>query len=182
MTQKQKMIFNFALLLWSYGYCVNGYTKAALLVGAFTVFTVFWSHSIGCATRHLILILTMTISQLLLSEIFGLSYIFPSLGFLILCNNIFAVVWMQSSRKAIQEVMHLFLKMFLVFIVLALVVPGATGGLFNTRLQLLVFVLLIFTPSGIVYLTKGYWKATIIQWKKRRNLATSDDPVTTIRL
>ena len=159
MTQKQKFMISEGLLVLAYAYAVSDYDLASAAFGAFAVLSAVIFHSVGSLRKGIILIPLLSLAQIAVIRFIQLDELMPTLCFLAFCNTVFAFLWMQSSYKAVDDVMRIITGVYLLFLVVLLVIPdGAVrffaGGTAVSVTQVCVCLSLIFAPCIAGYTAK----------------------------
>ncbi len=168
--QKHRFQFSISLLLLAYAYLVTGYPSAAIFFGTASFLTAVLWHSAGTLKRNLRRVLISVLIQIVLIRWYGLEQFFPEILILACLNAGISVLWLTSSRKAIQETMQVLACSCASLLVLEMALPEAVtscfGGLSSCSVQTgCLLILLIFGPILMPY---GLKQAAIF-FLKRKN-------------
>jgi len=156
MNQKDRFELEASILLAAYAYAVQGYAAPAAVLGILAAVLAVESHSGNLLMKLYPKIVLLSAVQLTAVRWNGLDQIMPSLGILSFCNAVFAVLWMQSSDKALKAVMKRMLSLSAAFYLGVLATPEAVlmrlfaTGRFTT-VQALILVSLIYLPLDVCW-------------------------------
>lgn len=156
MNQKDRFELEASILLAAYAYAVQGYAAPAAVLGILAAVLAVESHSGNLLMKLYPEIVLLSAVQLTAVRWNGLDQIMPSLGILSFCNAVFAVLWMQSSDKALKAVMKRMLSLSAAFYLGVLAMPEAVltrlfaAGRFTT-VQVLILVSLIYLPLDVCW-------------------------------
>lgn len=159
MNQKEKFMINQGLMILGFAYALSDYDMASCVFGIFAAGMAVYPHSAGTLKKGMIIIPAAALMQVILVNVMHMGEMLPSLGFLTVCNTVCVYLWMQSSYKAIDDVVRMMTAGFLICLIIILGLPAGVieffaGAVYATRLQELVFTALIFMPCIISYALK----------------------------
>jgi len=159
MNQKEKNMIGGGLLLLAYAYEISGYHPAALLFGLLAAVSAVQCHSLRCLQRCLLRILLAAGAEAVLIRLLGLEQTMPLLPALSLFNAAYAVLTMESSFQAAEDLAFLFLKILAGAMALVMILPDslrlrlASASPASAALEC-ALLLTIFLPLAAAYLQK----------------------------
>ena len=159
MNQKEKFMINQGLILLAFAYALSDYDLASCAFGIAAAGMAVYTHSVGTLKKGILIIPAAALLQVIMINVMKMEEMLPSLGFLTVCNTVCAYLWMQSSYKAIDDVVRMMTAGFLICLIIILGLPAGVieffaGAVYATRLQELVFTAMIFMPCIISYAIK----------------------------
>ncbi|MBQ6450468.1 MAG: hypothetical protein IJJ29_00915 [Solobacterium sp.] len=158
MTQKEKLILTWGLILSAYAYAYAGYAEIAAVLGFAAACTALKAHSLNCLKRHMGAVLAETAAAAALYRALDPEGILPVLPFLGMTNIIAAEIFAESSFKAYDGFVPLMMYVMLGMLTCALVIPDSIMDFFlygeGGRFEACMMILLIFLPLMKVYTCK----------------------------
>lgn len=152
MNQKYKMLVNEGFIFFAFGFALNGYHITAVIFAMIAVILSVQSHSIHVFQRHGIHIMELFTIEIVMIHLSHLDEIVPSIAAVSFASLISADLWMESSEKAIGQVMKGMTAVMIVFLIMSLVMKNLFYGTGNTCL----IIGLVFMPSSLEYLHREY--------------------------
>ena len=177
MNHSEKFAFNTGLIMLAYAYAATGFAAAAAACGLAAALMAAACHSLNRLRQNGKLVLFLLMLMYFYGEQAGLHAAMRVLPLLSLCNVIYALLWQESSIKAVHETerilwpaagLSLMAAMILppdLILYLAAEVPAASGSLLS-------LVLLIFGPVCVLLGLKK-WRycrrhvTAVKQWRNR---------------
>lgn len=177
MNHSEKFAFNTGLIMLAYAYAATGFAAAAAACGLAAALMAAACHSLNRLRRNGKMMLFLLMPMYFYGEQTGLHAAMHVLPLLSLCNVIYALLWQESSVKAVHETerilwpaagLSLMAAMILppdLVLYLAAEVPAGSAGLLS-------LVLLIFGPVSVLFGMKK-WRyhrrhfMAVKQWRNR---------------
>lgn len=130
MKQSEKMMVNTGVMMLAFAYEMNGYYPAAIAVGCISLVMAVMTHSgnsfIDCLPKAVLFTFLSLFACILVgwmpTKIFG---------YLLFVNHVYALLWSQSSFKAIRVTVRMIFLSYLSFSFIALFFSPLVLGKFN---------------------------------------------------
>ncbi len=157
MTQKEKFMINIGIMMLAYAYGASRYSMAAYYFGAVALIYAVFCHSFNRLAVNLPLILMMTGLQCAVIRLSGLHTLVPETGYLALCNTAFAVLWSESSFKALHSPMNIYLIIMAGYLIGDLILPDGAVQAFADSGSAQLHHLILYTLCAFLPMAAGYF-------------------------
>ena len=142
MNEKNRFMFGEAMIVLGFAYAVNGYLLPCIACGLTAVGISVREDSLTELKQDMILLPLLIILQLAVIRVSGLADMRAGLNVIVLCNTLFARIFVKESFAAVEMCIQGLISVMLVFMVFALMTPS---GEFSV-MQTLLIVVLMFAP------------------------------------
>lgn len=151
MGYQQLFYINVSIIFLSYAYALEGTTLPSILCAIAGAILSVLFHSSKLFQFHAKRIISDMLIYCVAIRILQLEKTMPEIFILVLCTEIHALMWMDSSYSMMQKIMGKLDLLFLSFIVISLSLPNDVIAHFANQqngnlLQMIGFICLIFTP------------------------------------
>lgn len=160
MNQKYRLLLNEGFLFFAFGAALNNHPVSACIFAFVALNCAVFFHSVRMLEKNLPRIVLCFLPELALIDFSHLGNVIPSVSFLAFVSLVCADLWMESSEKAIGQVMRGMILVMTLFLALSFSVDNLYFGTMNTVL----ITLLIFLPSSAGYLIRE------IRYRKRMRI------------
>lgn len=147
MYKKDAFLLNECFVLFAFVCSLNGYEVLGVLMGLTAIFYADFSISFHVLKNDGSVIITISLLELILIEVSGLSHVFASLYFLSLSSLLVSFIWSHTSRKAKCYGMQWMLVTGILFFLSSFVSSFQQ----YTFLQTLLIIAVVFLPSSFHY-------------------------------
>lgn len=176
MNHSEKFAFNTGLIMLAYAYAATGFAAAAVACGLAAAWLAAVCHSPNRLRENGMTILFLLMPMYLYGEQTGLHAAMRVLPLLSLCNVIYALLWQESSVKAIRETERILWPAAGICLIAAMIlppdlVPYLAADVPVRSYGLLSLVLLIFGPVSVLLGLKKwrYYRRHVMMVKQWRN-------------
>lgn len=160
MNQKYGLLLNEGFLFFAFGAALNNHPVFACVFAFVALICAVFFHSIHMLENHLPRIILCFLPELALIDISCLGNVIPSVSFLAFVSLVCADLWMESSEKAIGQVMKGMVLVMLLFLAFSFSIENLYFGTMHTCL----ITLIIFLPSSAGYVIRE------IRYRKRMRI------------
>lgn len=150
MTNKMRFMLSEGMMLLAFSYGADGYFLPAIAASVVGVVIALYDSAIESLTRRFVSILAVCALQLTVVHNSILIDEVPVIGFLIVCNTIYAYLWMDADFEVIDNMMKSIVSMMLLIYCIALITPNARFPF----IDLMLYISFIFMPITILYVIK----------------------------
>lgn len=147
MYKKDAFLLNECFVLFAFVCSLNGYEGLGILMGLAAIFYADFSISFHVLKNDVPIIITISLFELIMIEVSGLSHVFASLYFLSLSSLLVSFIWSHASRKAKCYGMQWMLVTGILFFLSSFVSSFHQ----YTFLQTLLIIVVVFLPSSFHY-------------------------------
>ena len=176
MNHSEKFAFNTGLIILAYAYAATGFEAAAAACGLAAAWLAVSCHSLNRLRKNGKRVLFLLMLMYVYGELSGLHAAMRILPLLSLCNVIYALLWQESSVKAIRETERILWPAVGICLIAAMIlppdlVPYLAADVPVRSYGLLSLVLLIFGPVSVLLGLKKwrYYRRHVMMVKQWRN-------------